>query len=135
MTNLTLKERVNEVVLENMLSETHEEIPYIADIKTKSIRSLTERRIRIDVNIYVDTGAQQRIVIGHQARTLLAIRQKSVRTLEKIFGQQVILMLWVKTRMKNNKVNKNFDSAWMRMTIWTRMMTKRISTLLDELGN
>ena len=109
VTNLTLKERVNEVVLENMLSETHEEIPYIANIKTKSIRTLTETRIRIDVNIYVDTGAQQRIVVGHQARTLLAIRQKSVRTLEKIFGQQVILMLWVKTRMKRNKANKKYD--------------------------
>ena len=108
VTNLTLKERVNEIVLENLLSETHEEIPYIADIRTKSIRSLTEKRIRIDVNIFVDTGAQQRIVVGHQARTLLAIRQKSVRTLEKIFGQEVILMLWVKTRMKKSgKVDKN----------------------------
>ncbi len=110
VTNLTLKERVNEVVLENLLSETHEEIPYIADIKTKSIRSLTEERIRIDVDIFVDTGAQQRIVIGHQARTLLAIRHKSVRTLETIFGQQVILMLWVKTRLKKKgKMNKNVD--------------------------
>lgn len=100
VTNLTPKQRVDEIVLEKMLSETHEEIPYIADIRTRSIKRLNPTRLRIDVDIYVDTGAQQRIVVGHGARTLLAIRQKAVKVLEPVFGREVILMLWIKTRLK-----------------------------------
>lgn len=103
VTSLTPKQRVDEIILEKMLSETHEEIPYIADIRTRNIRRLTPTRLRIDVDIYVDTGAQQRIVVGHGARTLLAIRQKAVKVLEPMFGREVILMLWVKTRLKKAK--------------------------------
>jgi GTP-binding protein Era len=106
VTSLTPKQRVDEIILEKLLSETHEEIPYIADIRTKTIRRLNPTRLRIDVDIHVDTGAQQRIVIGHQARTLLAIRQKSCRVLEQVFGRDIILMLWVKTRMKKGARRK-----------------------------
>lgn len=111
VTNLTPKERVNEVVLEKLLSETHEEIPYIADIRTKSIRRLNPTRLRIDVDIYVDTGAQQRIVVGRGARTLLAIRQKAVKVLEPVFRREIILMLWIKTRLKGGKPRGGYLGA------------------------
>jgi GTP-binding protein Era len=75
LTNLTDEERVEQVVLENLLDNVHEEIPYIANIQCKMVKQLNPGRVRIEANIVVDTRGQQKIVVGQQARTLVKIRQ------------------------------------------------------------
>lgn len=100
-TLLTREERVEQIVLEMLLDHTHEEIPYIADIDCTSYADLTETRVRIDVEIKVDTNAQERIVVGQQGRTLLKIRSASVEVLERVLGKGVLLFLWVKRRDQN----------------------------------
>ena len=109
-TDLTSEERVEEMILEMMLENTHEEIPYIADISCRSIKDLTKARIRIDVDIKVDTNSQMRIVIGQQGRTLVKVRQAAVEVLEKIFKKQVILYLWVGLRSKNDASSSSSSS-------------------------
>ena len=69
VTDLTIEERVEQIVLEMMLDHTHNEIPYIADIQCKSLADLSSTRVKIEVDIKVDSGGQQRIVVGHQGRT------------------------------------------------------------------
>lgn len=101
-TDLSNEERVEEMVLQMLMDHTHEEIPYIAEIECTSIKPLTEMRVEIDVNIFVDSGSQKRIIIGQNGRTLVKVRQDAVRELEQIFGVQVILQLWVKVRGKSN---------------------------------
>lgn len=103
VTALNENERVEQIVLENLLDNTHEEIPYIATIKCKSISRLTKGTLRIDVNIEVDTPSQQRIVVGQQGRTLVKVRQSSVDTLEKIMKKTIILYLWVNLRNQSGK--------------------------------
>ena len=98
VTNLSLEERVEEIVLEAMMEHTHEEIPYIADIACKSISNLTPTRLRIDIDIRVDSPSQQRIIVGQQGRTLLKIRSSASEILERAIGKQVILYLWVLLR-------------------------------------
>lgn len=98
ITDMAIEERVEQVVLEQLLDNAHEEIPYVANVECKSVTSLTTSRVKIDVNIDVDTPGQQRILVGHQGRTLVKIRQASVAALEKITKQQVILYLWVNVR-------------------------------------
>jgi GTP-binding protein Era len=95
LTDWTPEERVEEMVLENMLENCHEEIPYIANIVCRSIQSLGHRMIKIDVDIKLDSENQKRIVIGHQGRTLVKIRQATVAHLEVIFSKKVILQLWI----------------------------------------
>lgn len=97
-TLLTNEERVEQIVLEMLLDHTHEEIPYIADIECTSIKPATQTRLRIDVSIKVNTGAQERIIVGHQGRTLVKIRSAAVDVLEKIFKKDVLLFLWVTKR-------------------------------------
>ena len=103
ITNMTMEERVNEVILEKMLDNTHDEIPYIAEIICTSIKNLSSSRAKIDVDILVDSPAQQRIVVGHQGRTLVKIRQSAAEELEKILNTQIILYLWIKQRGKHNE--------------------------------
>lgn len=98
ITDLSREDRVEQMVLESMLENTHEEIPYMCDINCTSIKMLTQRRIEINVDILVDTEKQRRIVIGQGGRTLLSVRQLACSNLENIFKKQVILYLWIKLR-------------------------------------
>jgi GTP-binding protein Era len=74
VTNLTTEERVEQAVLENLLDNTHEEIPYVASIECKLIAPMNHRKIRIDADILVDTRGQQKIIVGQHGRTLVKIR-------------------------------------------------------------
>lgn len=102
-TDMREEERVEQMVLESLMENTHEEIPYIAQIFCTSINKLNEQKLRIDVDIMVDSASQQRIIVGQQGRTLVKIRQASVEQLEKIFKKEVILFLWIKQRGKDSE--------------------------------
>ncbi|RYH22338.1 hypothetical protein EON65_19385 [archaeon] len=96
ITTLTPEEVVQEIILESLLDHTHEEIPYIADIECVSIQQMTASKVRIDVNIHLDSSRQAKIVIGEKGRTMLKIRQQSAEELEKIHKKTVLLFLWIK---------------------------------------
>lgn len=98
ITDLSHEERIEEMILQTLMEHTHEEIPYIADVECKSIERLTDRRIKVEVDIRVDTPSQQKIVIGQHGRTLVKIRQSASENLEAILEKEVILYLWVNLR-------------------------------------
>jgi GTPase Era involved in 16S rRNA processing len=100
VTDLSIEKRVEQVLLENLLDHAHEEIPYIATITCTAIRNINRSRVRIDVDIHVDTSGQQKIIIGHQGRTLVKVRQSSVDQLQVIMKKSVILFIWVKVKGK-----------------------------------
>jgi GTP-binding protein Era len=103
-TDLTMEERVEEMIREQLMDNTHQEIPYISNIECISIATInnTNKRKRIEVDITVDTPSQQRIIIGQNGRTLVKIRQAAVAELEKIFKVQIILFLWIKIKGISN---------------------------------
>jgi GTP-binding protein Era len=111
VTTLSLEERVEEIILEAMMDNTHEEIPYIADIACKSISNLTPTRLRIDIDIKVDSPSQQRIIVGQQGRTLLKIRSCASEVLERALGKQVILYLWVLLRSAGESPSSSSSSS------------------------
>jgi GTPase Era involved in 16S rRNA processing len=95
ITDLSDEERVEEMVLEALMENTHDEIPYVADINCKSIQTVNENQIRIEVDIGVNSNKQQKIIIRQQRRTLVSIRQTAEEQLEKIFKKNVFLFLWI----------------------------------------
>lgn len=105
ITTLTDEERVEEIVLEKLLDHTHEEIPYIAKIRCIGIgpEEGAPHKLRVDVDILVESSRQVKIVVGQQARTLVKIRQGTAEELEKIFPDKTVLVyLWVKVAKKSN---------------------------------
>lgn len=74
-TDLTNEERVQEMLLEKLMIHTHAEVPYIAGIKCVAISSENADTLKVDVDIFVNSNAQQRIVVGEKGRTLVKIRQ------------------------------------------------------------
>jgi GTP-binding protein Era len=110
-TSLSKAQRVEQVILEMLLDNTHQEIPYIAAIRCKKISNLTHFRVRIDVDIEVENPTQKKIVIGYQGRNLVKIRQSSVEVLEQILSTKVILYLWIKAKSgdETNETNEIED--------------------------
>lgn len=101
ITTLSKEERVEQIILEMLMENVHEEIPYSAEIYCNPVPAFTDK-LRIDVDIIVDNPGQQKILIGQQGRTLVKIRQGAVAILEKLFDTRILLFLWIKLKKDNN---------------------------------
>lgn len=89
---------VAEVVREQALELTREEIPYSIAV---AVDERTRRRadlVYVRATIYVERDGQKAILIGEGGRMLKDIGRRARIDLEAYFGHAVFLDLWVKTR-------------------------------------
>jgi GTP-binding protein Era len=114
--NLSMEQRIEELLLEKLLEHTHEEIPYIAKIECLNIelqQQDNEESVKVELNILVENTRQVKIVVGHQGRTMLAMRQSLSHEIEKLFQKKVYVYLYIKkskqTVNQRNSVNNEMD--------------------------
>ncbi len=93
---------VNETIREKILIHYKKEIPYSVEIDTEEFFE-DEDIIRMRSVIMVERDSQKGIIIGHKGSALKRVGVESRKDLEKFFGKQVHLELYV-------KVNKNWRS-------------------------
>lgn len=93
---------VNEAVREKILVHYKKEIPYAVEVDTEEFFE-EENIIRIRSVIMVERNTQKGIIIGHKGQAIKRIGIEARKDLEKFFGKQVHLELYV-------KVNKNWRS-------------------------
>ncbi|RKE98231.1 GTPase Era [Ichthyenterobacterium magnum] len=93
---------VNETIREKILMHYKKEIPYAVEIDTEEFFE-EENIIRMRSVIMVERDTQKGIIIGHKGSALKRVGIESRKDLEKFFGKQVHLELYV-------KVNKNWRS-------------------------
>ncbi len=93
---------VNEIIREKILMHYKKEIPYSVEIDTEEFFE-EEKIIRMRSVIMVERDSQKGILIGHKGTALKRVGVEARRNLEKFFGKQVHLELYV-------KVNKNWRS-------------------------
>ena len=93
---------VNETIREKILMHYKKEIPYAVEIDTEDFFE-EETIIRMRSVIMVERDSQKGIVIGHKGLALKRVGTEARKDLEKFFGKQVHLELYV-------KVNKNWRS-------------------------
>lgn len=93
---------VNEIIREKILMHYKKEIPYSVEIETNEFFE-EETIIRMRSIIMVERETQKGIIIGHKGTALKRIGVEARKDLEKFFGKQVHLELYV-------KVNKNWRS-------------------------
>lgn len=93
---------VNESIREKILLHYKKEIPYSVEIDTEEFFE-EEKLIRIRSVIMVERETQKGIIIGHKGSALKRVGVEARRDLEKFFGKQIHLELYV-------KVNKNWRS-------------------------
>jgi len=93
---------VNEKIREKILMHYKKEIPYAVEVDTEEFFE-EENIIRMRAVIMVERETQKGIIIGHKGSALKRVGVESRKDLEKFFGKQVHLELYV-------KVNKNWRS-------------------------
>ena len=93
---------VNETIREKILLHYKKEIPYAVEIDTEEFYEEDEI-IRMRAVIMVERETQKGIIIGHKGNALKRVGVEARKDLEKFFGKQVHLELYV-------KVNKNWRS-------------------------
>ena len=93
---------VNEKIREKILIHYKKEIPYAVEVDTEEFFE-EEDIIRMRSVIMVERETQKGIIIGHKGIALKRVGVESRKDLEKFFGKQVHLELYV-------KVNKNWRS-------------------------
>jgi GTPase len=93
---------VNETIREKILLNYSKEIPYAVEIVTEEFFE-DEKIIRIRSLIMVERETQKGIIIGHKGDALKRVGVESRADLEKFFGKQIHIELYV-------KVNKNWRS-------------------------
>lgn len=93
---------VNEAIREKILMHYKKEIPYAVEVNTEEFFE-EENIIRMRSVIMVERETQKGIIIGHKGSALKRVGVEARKDLEKFFGKQVHLELYV-------KVNKNWRS-------------------------
>jgi GTP-binding protein Era len=96
---------VNETIREKILLNYSKEIPYAVEIVTEEFFE-DENIIRIRSLIMVERETQKGIIIGHKGAALKKVGVDSRADLEKFFGKQIHIELYVKVN-KNCRSNVN----------------------------
>lgn len=93
---------VNETIREKILIHYKKEIPYAVEVDTEAFEE-EDDIIRMRAVIMVERETQKGIIIGHKGSALKRIGIEARKDLERFFGKQIHLELYV-------KVNKNWRS-------------------------
>ena len=94
-TDLTVEERVAEVIREKALQLTREEVPHALTVE---VDELGEKVVR--AQIYVETESQKGILVGSKGSMVREIGTRARPEVEALVGHSVHLELVVKVRPK-----------------------------------
>lgn len=93
LTDLPLEEQIAELVREQALAATREELPHAISVE---VEELGEDRVR--ALVYVETESQKGIVVGKGGRVVKEIGTKARPQIERLVGRKIFLELQVKVR-------------------------------------
>ena len=94
-TDLTVEERIAEVVREKALRLTREEVPHALTVEVDAIEEAVVR-----AHIYVETESQKGILVGKRGAMVREIGTRARPEVEALVGHPVFLELVVKVRPK-----------------------------------
>ena len=96
LTDQSLRVLVAEIVREQVLHATADEIPYVTAVVTEKFEEVREDFARIYCVIVVERPSQKKIIIGRGASRLKEIGIRARREIENLLGHRVHLELFVK---------------------------------------
>jgi GTPase len=95
VTDLPLETRVAELIREQALARTREEVPHAITVEVDEIEDARVRAL-----VYVETESQKGIVVGKGGAVIKAIGSAARPEIERLLGRRVYLDLQVKVRPK-----------------------------------
>ena len=98
LTDLPNRMLAAEIVREQVLRQTHEEVPHHATVETEQWTERDDGSVRIDCTIYVSRPTQKAIVIGDKGQKIKEIGRRARAELTALLEKPVHLFLNVKDR-------------------------------------
>lgn len=98
LTDLPNRMLAAEIVREQILRQTHQEVPHHASVETEQWTEKPDGSVRVDCTIYVSRATQKAILIGDKGARIRAIGQSARIELTKLLERPVHLFLNVKER-------------------------------------
>ena len=98
LTDLPNRMLAAEIVREQLLRLTHEEVPHHATVETEQWTERPDGSVRVDCTIYVSRPSQKAIVIGEGGRKIREIGRRARLELTALLERPVHLFLNVKDR-------------------------------------
>jgi GTP-binding protein Era len=90
--------RLAELIREQVLRRTREEVPHAVEVEIESIEPVREGLVRLQAVVLVEAESQKGILIGAGGRMIKAIGTAARRAIERELGEQVHLDLSVRVR-------------------------------------
>jgi GTP-binding protein Era len=87
-----------EIVREQILLQTHQEVPHATTVETESFKEQKDGSVRIEATITVSRAGHKGILIGAGGSRIREIGAKARLELVKLFDRKVHLFLNVKER-------------------------------------
>ncbi len=87
-----------EIVREQILRQTHEEVPHHATVETEAWEERADGSVRVDCTITVSRASQKAIVLGDGGARIREIGQRARIELQSLLERPVHLFLQVKDR-------------------------------------
>jgi GTPase len=103
-TDLSVEERVAEVIREKALRLTREEVPHAVFVE---VQEIDERAVR--ANLYVETESQKGILVGKRGSMVREIGTRARPEVEALVGRALFLDLHVKVRHKWRRDPKQLE--------------------------
>jgi GTP-binding protein Era len=100
VTDQTERAIAAELVREQVLRFTHQEVPHSVAVAIAEWAERREDLTYIGATIYVEKNSQKGIVIGAKGAMLKQIGRAAREELQRLVGHKVYLELWVKVRKK-----------------------------------
>ncbi|MBN2055846.1 GTPase Era [bacterium] len=109
VTDKSEKFLAGELIREVIMDRVHKEVPYCTLIDIEQFQEPESGRIlEIHAVVFVEKDSQKGILIGKGGAKLKEIGIAARREMERVFGQPLVLKLWVKVRERWRS-----DSRWL----------------------
>jgi GTP-binding protein Era len=89
-----------EIVREQILRQTHQEVPHHATVETEQWTERDDGSVRIDCTVYVARPTQKAILIGDKGARIREVGRRARAELEALLERRVHLFLNVKDRAR-----------------------------------
>jgi GTP-binding protein Era len=97
-TDLPERVRLAELIREQVLRRTREEVPHAVEVEVEEIEERDDGLLLVEARIWADTESQKGILIGAGGRTVKAVGTAARREIELATGRRVHLSMSVRVR-------------------------------------
>src|SRR5699024_5436749 len=98
ITNRSLRVMLSELIRENVLFYTEEEIPHSINVMIESMDRRDDKKTHVQSLIVTERASKQRLLLGRQGQMLKRIGREARKDIEELLGEKVYLDIWVKVQ-------------------------------------